>query len=584
MLYALLIAFVVIALIAIVPVMRARRRPPAAQNETASVPPPAVEVGAAATGPERDVRFTVFRPGAVTPKKWYTVLVFMHEAEAPQDTLPEDLPAEEQVRREAARILGEESHAYVSAAEDSAQPVPIAGQLLFAVELPGFEVNPPAQHIAWLEAIQDVRFRIRAGDDLTGKTARGRLSIYRGPLLLAEMTLVIRVGVVEEEPVREPVKTYRKIFASYSRLDEPIVRQVEAVASAIGDTWLRDVHSLRSGEQWNPALARLIEDADVFQLFWSWNSLESDMVRREWLHAIGLNRSNFIRPVYWEDPFPCRPERDLPPAELSEIQFSRLPSAVVPAAKPAAIEAKALDAPTFESRLQAAAPQPAPTLPAPQRAPTLPAPDSVTLGGGPPPKRPFRFGRWLSTAALVMLAVSGVVMSQRLGVAPDAEGPSPTAAQPEDVPVQADPVVAPPPPPPPTPVIIPPTGRGAAAGRGAGAPRPTAMPPMPPDDGGLRRLNTALAARDRSAVVLFPEAERAEWAALFQSRDVRTIEGVAGRPMPLDGDSTRATAPYLIVIERNEGERTTQERVRYIAHLRAIEGDWTVERLERIPG
>ena len=51
---------------------------------------------------------------------------------------------------------------------------------------------------------------------------------------------------------------------------------------------LQDVINLRSGERWAPAHEALIHDADIFQLFWSWNSLQSDYVQKEWRYALGL--------------------------------------------------------------------------------------------------------------------------------------------------------------------------------------------------------------------------------------------------------------------------------------------------------
>lgn len=48
----------------------------------------------------------------------------------------------------------------------------------------------------------------------------------------------------------------RRIFASYAREDDGIVRRVSAFAASVGDRYLRDVTSLRAGEEWNPGLAR----------------------------------------------------------------------------------------------------------------------------------------------------------------------------------------------------------------------------------------------------------------------------------------------------------------------------------------
>jgi hypothetical protein len=75
---------------------------------------------------------------------------------------------------------------------------------------------------------------------------------------------------------------------------------------------------------WQPRIAELIDSADLFQLFWSRNALESPFVRQEWEHALRLGRAGFIRPVYWEDPLPADEARQLPPEALRRLHFSRL--------------------------------------------------------------------------------------------------------------------------------------------------------------------------------------------------------------------------------------------------------------------
>ena len=61
----------------------------------------------------------------------------------------------------------------------------------------------------------------------------------------------------------------------------------------------------------------------MFQLFWSNNSIDSEFVRQEWEYALGLRRSTFIRPVYWEEPLPRNPEKGLPPQELARLHFHK---------------------------------------------------------------------------------------------------------------------------------------------------------------------------------------------------------------------------------------------------------------------
>ena len=66
-----------------------------------------------------------------------------------------------------------------------------------------------------------------------------------------------------------------------------------------------------------------IDEADLFQLFWSKAAARSPFVEQEWRHALELyraGRGDFIRPVYWaRRPHPV--PRDL---DIEKIHFQRL--------------------------------------------------------------------------------------------------------------------------------------------------------------------------------------------------------------------------------------------------------------------
>src|SRR5690606_29235346 len=98
-------------------------------------------------------------------------------------------------------------------------------------------------------------------------------------------------------------KLYKAIFCSYSRDDKAIIDRVERAYKALGFDFLRDVHTIKSGQDWNEELYEMIETADIFQLFWSSSAASSEWVEKEWRYALSLERDerNFIRPVYWED-------------------------------------------------------------------------------------------------------------------------------------------------------------------------------------------------------------------------------------------------------------------------------------------
>lgn len=276
-----------------------------------------------------NVTFTVYKPKVVAPLEWYPLLAFAHLEDLPEDARrPGEPSLREQVEAQAAAALGSRLQDYAGASEDASQAVPHEAEITFVPVLPGFRVNPPQATFLFLEPIQKEEFRLQAPPDLDGRTVRGRLSVYYGHILLAEMSLRVRVdsrsrvlSPAEVETEREAIRPYRDVFASYSHKDTPIVLEFERYLRALGDRYLIDRDTLRAGQIWDDRLQGMIREADVFQLFWSRNAMQSPFVEKEWRYALALRRESFVRPVYWEDPLPSLPEKGLPPEELSRHQF-----------------------------------------------------------------------------------------------------------------------------------------------------------------------------------------------------------------------------------------------------------------------
>jgi hypothetical protein len=79
---------------------------------------------------------------------------------------------------------------------------------------------------------------------------------------------------------------YQTIFISYSRKDTEVVKVYKLVQEAVGNIAFKDTDSIRAGENWRSALALAIDQADIFQLFWSENSAQSENVHNEWEYAL----------------------------------------------------------------------------------------------------------------------------------------------------------------------------------------------------------------------------------------------------------------------------------------------------------
>jgi hypothetical protein len=291
-----------------------------------------------------DVHFTVYRPRVVRPLEWTPLLAFAHLGEPPLGADPIEDPIR-QVEERARTILGDRIGIYKPVSQDSTVGLPEDAEITFALDLPGFDVDANYQTFLWINAFHMVQFQVRATPRLNGQMARGRLLIHHGIILLAELQLSIRVDAqapvgarLDEAPAS--VRPYRKIFPSYSHADTAVVAEFERYVEALGDRYLRDVRELRSGEVWDARLCDFIKEADVFQLFWSHNAMASRYVEREWRYALSLNRPQFIRPTYWEEPMPRR--ADVPPAELGRIHFYPLGKKIpVPESAPTAAPASA---------------------------------------------------------------------------------------------------------------------------------------------------------------------------------------------------------------------------------------------------
>ena len=275
-----------------------------------------------------DIQFSVFRPTEIRPEKWYPLLAFGHRTTLIEEIDGTVVDPVDVVNRQAHALLQGEDVPFGLVRGDSTIAFARGSDLLFEAWLDDAEVNPPSALLRWEEPVHRVEFRIRAPRTADGRRLAGGMRVFLGVLLVGEVTFHVTVSSASPPPTRPsdrlPVQRFRQIFASYSHEDADVVDAIMRSVRSTGDSYLIDVQSLRSGERFQPRLAELIDSADIFQLFWSRNSMQSSFVREEWEHALGLGRDGFVRPVYWESPFPTDRERDLPPHALLELHFSRL--------------------------------------------------------------------------------------------------------------------------------------------------------------------------------------------------------------------------------------------------------------------
>jgi hypothetical protein len=279
------------------------RQPTRGEGSPAPIPVPG---GSAIVADQ--VKFSAYYPRETAPQVWNPLVGYAFRQSAASDVI-----------KDVGAVLGTRTSEF-RRTEDTARITVQEGAMLTAIPtLPGCQINPPQITLGFYEPFHRFDFKVRATSAPLDQAVNGLLTFTVEGVIVAELPLSLFVGRSVGESMTGAVTkpAYNSIFCSYSHDDTQIVERVEKAYKALGLTYLRDVESLRSGQNWNEELLRLIEQADIFQLFWSQAASESKYVRQEWEHALKSSRA--IRPVYWQKPIPRVPD------ELRSLHFAYTP-------------------------------------------------------------------------------------------------------------------------------------------------------------------------------------------------------------------------------------------------------------------
>jgi hypothetical protein len=259
-----------------------------------------------------DIYFSAYYPKEITPGSWRPFYGYMFRQLAARE-----------IADDVQKQLGELQDTFRGVEQRGWETIPEGAVVKATPYLEGMAFNPPSQTIHFRENWHRFDFRVRANQEWLNRASNGFVTFSVGGVIVGDLPISMFVGKADSGPVdaRATRRLYDSIFASYSHDDVQIVRGVENACRALGLDYLRDVISLKSGQDWSDQLYELIEQADIFQLFWSQSAATSAHVEREWRHALQLHTEKraFIRPVYWSQPI-----APVPP-ELARIHFSYQP-------------------------------------------------------------------------------------------------------------------------------------------------------------------------------------------------------------------------------------------------------------------
>ncbi len=235
------------------------------------------------------VEFTLAAPQVVAAKVPFEIFVWAH---VPQERAKVLARAREElnVRDVLARTKG---------------PVTIASA----------EIAEPEDTMAWEGESTSVSFVVTLTALGQGGKSPGVARIYANGIQVAKISFVLSAaGVAESSGVR-----YRKAFASYASDDrDAVLGRIQGIHKVVPEMEIfLDVASLRSGQNWERELWRVIPASDIFYLFWSHHARNSEWVEKEWRCALRERGIEFIDPVPLESP-----RESPPPPELSSLLFN----------------------------------------------------------------------------------------------------------------------------------------------------------------------------------------------------------------------------------------------------------------------
>ncbi len=206
-------------------------------------------------------------------------------------------------------------------------PLPIARGTVLIVNLKidGMVIEDPEDTILWEGEIGNASFAVQAPKDTSPGIHLGKAAIYADTVQIARIHFELTVALVMDQRLPEakslPLQEFhhRTAFASYASPDrDEVLHCIQGMQKAAPkmDIFM-DVHSLRSGQNWEKELWARIPTSDVFFLFWSANARQSPWVEKEWRCALTARGIDFIDPVPLQPP-----EVAPPPPELASLHFN----------------------------------------------------------------------------------------------------------------------------------------------------------------------------------------------------------------------------------------------------------------------
>ena len=194
--------------------------------------------------------------------------------------------------------------------------------------IPGTDVDDPVQQLVWRGRPASVQFSVNVPKDRQTGTVIGTVIVYLDTLPIGHIKFKLKIKKTESvqpsiasQPIGD-ARRYTYAFISYASKDrDEVLKRVQMLDRCHID-FFQDILALDPGERWENKLYEHIDRCDLFLLFWSASSRDSEWVQREVKYALARKgdddlQSPEIIPILIEGP-----PVPLPPSYLSHLHFN----------------------------------------------------------------------------------------------------------------------------------------------------------------------------------------------------------------------------------------------------------------------
>src|SRR4029079_9118355 len=153
--------------------------------------------------------------------------------------------------------LGSRVQEFRGVSAPSHADVPEGAFVTATPQMDGFQFNPPSATVGFYKDWHRFDFEVRAKGAPLNQATNGLLTFSVEGIIVADVPLSIYVGEklsAANGQANAIAKAYQAIFCSYSHQDQQIVARAERAYKALDLDYLRDVLSLKSGQEWSDEL------------------------------------------------------------------------------------------------------------------------------------------------------------------------------------------------------------------------------------------------------------------------------------------------------------------------------------------